>query len=249
MILMTAATRQEREAITCCLGNRRKVSGSFAWRGTRGRTDVLAVQTGMGKHRVEDAISAILTAHRVSAIISLGFGGALTRELRTGDLVICAATVSPDGPPGESGPSRRHADEQLVRRATSQLGISGPRRVLGKGVTIPRPAADAVAKRGLRDRFAAEVCEMEDYWVSRLAGAMGIPFLAVRVIYDEFEAALPDSEQLVDPAGKINVMRATSYFITHPGQIFKSGSYFIKYRHARASLSNFVAGFLDSRET
>jgi len=250
MIVMTAATRQEAEAIAGCLENRQRIdnNGFLAWRGTRGQTNVLAVQTGMGKQRVENSLGAFLAVHPATAVISLGFGGALTRELRSGDLVICATTISLNEPGGGSETSRYHADEQLVRRAAGLLKTGGTRWILGKGVTVLRVVSDAAVKQGLRDRSEAEVCEMEDYWVSRMAGARGIPFLAVRVIYDEFGAALPGYEKLVEPDGNTRAFRAMTHFMAHPGQILKSGGYFLNYRSAKASLSKFVAEFLATWE-
>jgi adenosylhomocysteine nucleosidase len=50
--------------------------------------DTFLVQTGMGKERAENATQFILERYPVTAIISLGFAGALAPELRIGDVVV-----------------------------------------------------------------------------------------------------------------------------------------------------------------
>jgi adenosylhomocysteine nucleosidase len=247
MLVITAATRPEAEAITRCLENRQKlpVENAFAWRGKRGHTEVLALQTGMGKQRVEKVIGPVLAAHPVTAVVSVGFGGALTPELRTGDLVICTATLCHDETRSVSEPPR-HADKQLVRQATGEPGISRPEWIIGKSVTVPRLASTTAVRKSLRDRTQAEVCEMEDYWISRIAGARDIPFLAVRVVYDEFETELSDEDNLIEQDGNIHMFRALKHFGAHPVRFYKSGSSLMKYRRAKKRLADFVAGFLDA---
>jgi hypothetical protein len=119
--------------------------------------------------------------------------------------------------------------------------MSGLRWVLGKGVTVP----EVSNKHRLTALIKADVCEMEDYWIGNMAGARGIPFLAVRVIYDEWGEALPDYKNLVDPRGNVRAFRAMTHFMAHPAWLIKSG---IKYHRAKKSLSDFVTGFLEAGE-
>jgi adenosylhomocysteine nucleosidase len=247
MIVMTAATGQEADVICRCLDNKRPLAFPGkqyrAWRGTRGARDVLVVRTGMGKQRVEDALDAVLASHAVEAVVSVGFGGGLSPDLRSGDLVVCATTISVDS---GTQTGRYHADERLVRRAGAALGADGRRWSVGNGITVLQAARDAAAKQALRETCRAEVCEMEDYWAARLAGARGIPFLAVRAVYDELDAALPDYENMIDGDGNIRPFRAAANFTSHPVRLVTS---LLGYRRAEKALAGFIAGFLDMVES
>jgi adenosylhomocysteine nucleosidase len=242
MIVVTAAMKPEMDAIRSCLGRMTPLGGGCpAWRSNRGRCDIMAVWTGIGQERVEANLGGLLARHPAEAVVSVGFGGALVPELRSGDIVICAATISLNG----TGHCY-HADEKLLRRAAGAMRNPGRGWRIGSGLTVPHAAPDAAAKRGLREHAAAEVCEMEDYWIARLAGARGIPFLAVRVVLDSLDAALPDYENIVGADGKLRPLRATAYFLSHPGRLGKVRGSLTDYRRAKASLADFTARFLDS---
>jgi adenosylhomocysteine nucleosidase len=241
---MTAATGREIDAISRCLGKQHRIAddGYTAWHSTCKNKEVLTVQTGIGRVMVERALNPILAAHQANTLISIGFGGALTAKLGVGDLVVCTSVVPHDGADG--GPLAPYvADERLVKCAAG--AVANLKCLLGKGVTVARLASNAVEKRALRDKVGAEVCEMEDYWVARAASARKIPFLAVRVVYDELNTMLPDYESMVDRNGNVRLGATTSHILTHPGQLFNAWAAYRNYSRAKDSLSTFLERFLD----
>jgi adenosylhomocysteine nucleosidase len=239
MIIMTAAMKQETQAIRRCLERPAPLTAGDcpAWRGTCGEAEALAVCTGIGQARVEAGLGGLLARHRAEAVVSVGFGGALTPDLRAGDIVICETTTTDDGG------GRYFADEGLLRRAVEAMAANGHRWLRATGVTIPMVAADGPAKLALRERTGASICEMEDAMVARLAGAQGLPFLAVRVVLDELETDFSDFTGLVTARG-IRPLRVAAFFTAHPGRLL---TVIKSYQRAKDSISKFVTGFLDNR--
>lgn len=247
MIVITAATKQEMDGISRCLKKKQRILDVCceARLNTYKDKEVLTIQTGIGRNRAESTIESILTSYQPSAILSLGFAGALIPDLKIGDLVICASVVSEDETYGTSV-NPYYADEYLLNCSVKALDGNGLKWLRGTGVTISKLASDAKGKNGLRDRIRAEVCEMEDYWIARAASGYGIPFLAVRVIYDEIDTVLPEYNRMVDRHSNVKLDRTMIYVLTHPGQLLNMWAAYRNYCRTKESLSIFTENFLDS---
>lgn len=247
MIVLTAATKQEIDGICQGIVKKPEITsdGHSLWQGVYKDRQVLIVQTGIGRSSAERAISSILASYPVTALISFGFGGALTRELAVGDVVLCTTIRCLNGGGDDWLVEPYHTNTYLFQRAIKALVQSGLNWLPGKGVTVSKPASHAEEKRSLGDRLRAEVCEMEDYWIARMAGARQIPFLAVRVIYDELTTTLLDFEKIVDSAGNLSLNRAVPYLLTHPVHLLQMPTLYRRSNRAQESLSTFVNKFLD----
>lgn len=247
MIVLTAATKQEIGGISRCLNKKQRIPDARceAWLNTYKDKEVLTIQTGIGRNGADSIIASILTSYQPSAILSLGFGGALIPDLKIGDLVICASVVSEDEIYGTSA-NPYCADEYLVHCTVKAVDRNGLKWLRGTGITISKLASDAKKKHRLRDRIQAEVCEMEDYWIARVASDCGIPFLAVRVIYDEIGTVLPEYDRMVDRQGNMKLDRTMAYVLTHPGQLLSMWAAYRNCCRAKESLSVFIENFLDT---
>ena len=246
MIVITAATSQEIDGISRCLGSKQRVInvGCIAWRNTYKDKDILIVQTGIGRSGIERMTDSILNSYPATAILSLGFGGALSPELAVGDLVICTSVAPWDETTGVIA-NTIYADKYLVKSTIKAMDGSRWKWFQGKGATVPSLASSAKEKYELRNKVQAEICEMEDYWIALAADAGGVPFLAVRVVYDELNDNLPDFESMVDTRGNVRTGRMTAYLLTHPKEIFGAWTSYKNFCRAKESLSAFVERFLD----
>lgn len=249
MIVITAATKQEIDRISRCLDSRQRIAndGYVAWQGTCKNKEILAVQTGIGKGMVEGVLGPLLTCYKATALLSLGFGGALTGELSTGNLVICSTVIPLNETDGclstEVNPC--YANEHLVTHAIEAAGGSGLKWTHGKSVTVSRLVSNMMEKQELGERTRAQVCEMEDYWISRIAASRQIPFLAVRIIYDEISTRLPDFKRMIDIHGNDKPWWATAYILRHPRQFVNVLSSYRNCSRAKDGLSVFVVKLLD----
>ncbi len=247
MLVITTAMKQEADSVKRCLRGLRDISGEDyrAWTGHRNGTEVLTVQTGMGRENVINTFQSLLEAHEVSALVSIGFGGALTPDLRPGHVILCSTTLLHET---ESGPSRFLADEKLLQTASGCLKKERTGWNTGSGVTVPE-VADRRVKEDLRMRFGAAVCEMEDAWLASLAREKGIPFLAVRIVMDVLRDDMDpylDLGSLLDTRGRVKPGAALAAIVTRPGRVKALVSAFFAYRRARAGIARFVTLLLDN---
>jgi adenosylhomocysteine nucleosidase len=134
--------------------------------------EVLFVANGVGPNRAAAATDAGIKAFPAAAIVSTGFCGALSPELKIAELVSASSVEAADrtyptrlwdGPPGPS--SKRHT----------------PRT--GSIRSIPYIAQTAEQKRKLAENGAIAV-EMEAAGIAARAESLGLPMYCVRAVTD-----------------------------------------------------------------
>ncbi len=116
------------------------------------------------------------------ALLSFGVAGGLATGLRPGDVVVADAVVAPDG-------GVLIGDALWRERLVACLGaaVAPGRRIAGMRDAVLVPAA----KTALREQTGAVAVDMESDAVARVAGAAGLPFLAVRAIVDPADVRVP----------------------------------------------------------
>ena len=117
------------------------------------------------------------------AVISFGIAGGLDPRLKPGDVVVGTGIVTPDG--------RRAADLDAAAAILNLLnGL--PNRVVSADLAGVDAAVLAVAEKAeLRERTGAAAVDMESHVAAAFAGRHGLPFVALRVICDPADRALP----------------------------------------------------------
>lgn len=209
------------------------------YKGKYRKQEVLLVETGLGKERAETAGEFALEHYPVSAIVSLGFAGALTSKVAVGDIILCARLCCSQETPLGAG----YSDAGLLSVATQALRGKKLCFQQGNSVTVVTPISEPKQRQTLGGAFKAEVADMEAYWLARLAQSRRIPFLGVRAISDTLEDNLsPIGRYLGSNHWRRQVV---FYFLSHPHRL---GSLFRLYknaRRARESLTGFVEAFVD----
>jgi len=204
--------------------------------------DVLLVQTGIGRKMAERAVELALKRFPITGIVSFGFSGALTGELKVGDVVLCPTLQCVDGhaqPPVEpTGPC--HSDTELVSLAVKALESNRIGFVHGTSITTSKLVWDAEAKYDLGRTFSAEVVDMESYWIARIASGKGIPFLSIRTVSDAAADTLPPLGRLVQSDGRLRWKAAALYFLPRPRQLLKLIGFFRKAQRASQRLTTSI---------
>jgi adenosylhomocysteine nucleosidase len=209
------------------------------YRGKLKNRDTLLVQTGMGKQRAENATQFVLEHYPVTAIISLGFTGALNPELRIGDVVVCSTL---HGQPGLGQEEQKL--EPLAPDATLlSLASQGPRDRatrfhLGSGVTVLQLNSSTQKMQGLGETFHADIVDMESYWIARLASARRIPFIAIRSISDNIQSSVQPFDRILSSDGTLLWRKAALCFLLHPWYLL---NVFTLYRNTRPAKRNLAA--------
>jgi len=238
MLALLGAMRQETAGLRRRMALEEDYSqqGCRIYRGQHENRGVLLVQTGIGKKRAERAAELVLERYPITALVSLGFGGALTDEAKAGDIILCSTLYEERG---SEGPC--YSDANLVSLAAQALESVEVRLLQGDSVTVARPVSEPTAKQVLGKTFSAKVVDMESYWIGRIASAKQVPFIAVRAISDTAADSLPSLDRFLDSNGTWRRKRAALYFLFRPHQLMKLCRFYRNARKASNNLSYFVA--------
>ena len=223
MIVLLAALKEEASRLRRRMAlSPESITGLYgpAYAGHYRQQSVLLAWTGIGRQRAEASAEAVLAHCQVSAVISIGFSGALAGRLQVGDLVLASEMIGLAGPGGnEIERTIYQPDRGLLRAATDALGVMSLRAVSGLTLTTPGIITTPAGKQDLGSQTGAIAVDMESYWIARVASDRGLPFLALRAISDAQEDLLPDLHQILDAGGSPRVRRLTTRLIREPGNL------------------------------
>lgn len=137
------------------------------------------IESGMGPANATDAASRLIADSSPSAILNFGFAGAITPELKVGDIVIADRLLF-----FHEG---LFSEQQWL---TSGLPSFGPHLQRAAFITTSR----ITDKRSLAGRLPVGIkqalVEMETAAAAKVAAAAGIPFMAIRAISDPADEEL-----------------------------------------------------------
>ena len=195
-------------------------AGSLAGR------QVAVVHSGMGMDSAAARLGAFLETHAPSAWIASGFGGALSRDLKVGDIVA----------------ARNFSDPSLLE------AIASLRVRTGALITTAKVIETVSEKEDLARHTGAIAVDMETAAIRRLCEARGIPMLAVRAISDAAGQALPVPSAVWFDAERQRPRPAPLllYLATHPLRVAPFASFVRGIHHARGRLTDFLLAVLDA---
>ena len=202
----------------------------------------LLVQTGMGRERAENATHFVLDHYPVTALISLGFAGALTPDLTIGDVVVCSTMHCASRFEKEDGRLEAYAaDANLLALASSGPRDASTSFLLGTGVTVPRLVSSPQRKQELGHEFRAQIVDMESYWIARMASARLVPLITIRSISDTLQHGLQPLDHILAPDGRLLWKRVAPYFLLHPQYLASVFTPFSNMQRAKGNLTAFVS--------
>ena len=190
-------------------------SGCVVSKGRLGGAPVVLVQSGIGRARAQAAAEMVFNQVEPKGVVSMGFAGGTTPELRGGDLLIATDVHSFD-PDVVASPPWYSCDAGLIDAARS--AAQGRLPVHVGGLLTSSTVVGPEAKRDLGHRFPVLAVDMESYWVAEAAAKHGAPFLAVRGTSDEVLDHVPDSSGFISQSGDLRKARAAAFSLLRPHQ-------------------------------
>jgi adenosylhomocysteine nucleosidase len=210
------AMPEEIQALTDALGpSRRSVdSGMRTYHaGSLWGHEVVVVFSRCGKVAAASTATHLIAAHRVNEIIFVGVAGAISTDVRVGDIVVARALFQHDMDARpifprheipllhvvavETEPSRREAAAAAAARFVASIdgflspevrrsfGIQRPSVHTGDLASGDRFFADAESASELRGRLPSVLCvEMEGAAVGQVCYEHAVPFTVIRTISD-----------------------------------------------------------------
>lgn len=170
------------------------ISGIAVNLGKIGEKQVAVAKCGIGKVFAALCAEALIIKYSPSLIVNTGVGGALAKDLKTGDIVIAESLCQHDmdtsaigDPVGlVSGINKIYFDadkraSQILLEAAKSLGLTAREGRIASGDKFIASADD---KTRITKEFSADVCEMEGCAIAQVAFVNNIPFAVVRAISD-----------------------------------------------------------------
>ncbi|MBR3805325.1 MAG: 5'-methylthioadenosine/adenosylhomocysteine nucleosidase [Clostridia bacterium] len=195
------------------------ISGIAVNLGKIGEKQVAVAKCGIGKVFAALCAEALIIKYSPSLIVNTGVGGALAKELKTGDIVIAESLCQHDmdtsaigDPVGlVSGINKIYFDadkraSQILLEAAKSLGLTAREGRVASGDKFIASADD---KTRITKAFSADVCEMEGCAIAQVAFVNNIPFAVVRAISDS-----ADGEATMDYPTFLPIAAANSQKMT-----------------------------------
>jgi adenosylhomocysteine nucleosidase len=180
--------------------------------------DCLMVTSGMGHKRAMHGTRALLAATSPHLLVSFGIAGAVSDDLRIGDVIVARNTCLLDmGLPGQFRPLAS-LSEAAWNAATQVLQQDGARLVAGTAITT----------RGSHvlqplEEIAHPVLEMETAGIAQVAAEMGIPLVSIRSISDGPQSPIPfDLEAILDEKYNLRIGKMLMMVLRSPQIILQS---------------------------
>ena len=187
-----------------------QVLGNTYYTGTVGKTEVVLVQSGIGK--VMSAISvAVLADHfQVDAVINTGSAGAVAEGIAVGDVVIADKLAYHDVDVTAFGyaygqmaqqPLYFESDKNFVAKIQESLCQLNQKWHLGLIATGDSFVAGNDKIEAIKSHFPEVLAvEMEGAAIAQVAQALGLPFLVIRAMSDNanHEASISFDEFIIE---------------------------------------------------
>ena len=158
-------------------------------------------------------------------LVSFGVAGGLAPELKPGACIVGSAVLA--------GPHRMPTDQQWSQRVLRTI----PNAVHGMLLGVPAPVSDPADKRTLYLNTGAVAVDMESHIVANIAGAHGMPMVAIRVVTDSAMRAIPRAAlAAMRPNGTIDVFAMLQSLIKRPRDLSLLLQSALDVRAARATL-------------
>ena len=206
----------------CTQKERFSIDGLECTMANYGTRPVLIALIGMGQERASQNTQTIFQYFRPRAFVLSGYGGALVSQLELGHIVV----------------STNFSSEEVVPFLRLLSGFD-----FGTFCT----ADEVVGTREKRDWYARsthkQVVEMETAGVADIVHERGIPFMALRVISDDYQQVLPSGAMAAgfDPVkGRATPFRLLSYLMMHPRDIAPFRKFIPGLLVARKKLTTFL---------
>jgi hopanoid-associated phosphorylase len=195
---------------------------------TKINEQLLLVLSGMGSKNVATAIDVLLAA-KVEGLVSFGTAGALSDELKSGDIVIPANIVNANDERQDISSTWRDNVIQKLDTCPSVIHY-------GDIVTTNNVVANSADKQALREKTGAIAVDMESALISSAATVHNLPVIVIRIIVDEADTSIPTNVlDNTDAFGEVAIMGLMGAILRQPSLIkdlINLGSAFKAARHS-----------------
>jgi adenosylhomocysteine nucleosidase len=193
------------------------IDGLRGFRGRRGATEFIGIATGLGMQRAADVTRRALQSFASpDLVIATGLAGALSEELRSGDLVLADRLILSEARPGlaQTTIAVNPSDLAGFKAALSAYPLEF---ATGTILTATGILKDGAAKRAARASGALAV-DMESAAVAAEAYRRDLRFACVRAVLDTVDEEIVGA-QLAGPDGEVRPLAAAGFVLRNPAAV------------------------------
>jgi adenosylhomocysteine nucleosidase len=190
--------------------------------GNLGPRQIVVAQVGMGQARARESIQTVFRYFRPKAVVLSGYGGALVPQLKLGQVIV----------------SNNFTSEELLPFLRLLSGFD-----FAAFCTTEEIAGTPEKRDWYAQSMKAQVIDLETAAVADFVRTREIPFLAVRVISDEYKTVLPSAALAAgfDPAlNRPTPVRLLKHLALHPQEIRPFKEFVADLGVARRLLTTFL---------
>jgi adenosylhomocysteine nucleosidase len=187
-----------------------------------GKRRVLIALIGMGEAAAADNTETIFQHFRLKAFVLAGYGGALVPPLKVGQVVV----------------SNNFSSEAVLGFLRMFSGFD-----FASFCTIDEVADTPEKRAAYAQSTGSQVADMETETVANVVSSRVIPFMAVRVISDDYQQVLPTGALAAGfdaSKGRATPLRLLGYLATRPGEIAPLQKFIAGLSVARKNLTKFL---------
>lgn len=190
-------------------------------RGRAGRNFVTVLQSEIGAQGFKEKLAAHLGVTKYDALFIIGLAGALSPELKTGEVIFydTCFVFRPEFGTSDELPKSDQAgvcDFQVSSSLRQLLMQEGIACMFGAGLTLDFMVTTPEEKLAMGESYGAAAVDMESYDVITISTQCGLPVIVLRVILDEATQKTPDFNLALDTAGRMNYARALFSMLLRP---------------------------------
>lgn len=154
--------------------------------------NVVIAVGGIGRNAARRAGEAVVAQYSPSVLVSAGIAGALTPDLKVGDVIRAREVVDADS-------GVRFAAQSGEATVVTVSSVSGSEE-----------------KRVLATRWGATVVDMESSAVAAVAQRHGAQFAAIKAVSDQLDFEMPPVGNFVKDAGKFDTLGFAMFLAIRP---------------------------------
>jgi nucleoside phosphorylase len=214
-------------------------------------TSAKCLITGHNPDATAAALQEAIRVDKPLAVVSIGFGSALSSTLNIGDVVVGAQFLNEIGLGSQYRPvTLPDSVQNMMRRVIRSVpGIHGS---LGSIVTVFDPVRTPPEKLALHSRTHADVVDQSAIAIANIAENEKIPFVVARSIFDVSDEEIPELERYVREHTKLSPTRVLSKIAVNPARLFTLRELTRRAKLCRERLEVFTEAFwyalLEGRE-
>jgi len=172
----------------------------------------IAIICGMGEDNARTATQTLLEQN-VSALVSWGTAGALSENLRPGDLLLADSIVANDE-------NKYSFDAEWNKHIANELRNTSLKIHHGMIAHVHQVLATAEDKKRLHSKTNALAVDMESLSIAQFATKENLPCVSIRAIVDEASQCIPEAViKNIDIFGRPALIPLFSSLFRNPGLI------------------------------